>query len=91
MPAKLRQLQKEYNADLLARVLKAPCPYCGAKPGQPCKSQYRRGNIAGAHWHRTNESKRRGYVQGKVWKDIRHGQEGEEEAHQQGAARRSHR
>lgn len=41
----------------------------GKKPKQPCKSQYRSGNIAGSHWASNNEAKRRGFVQGKVWKE----------------------
>lgn len=69
MPAQLRQLQKEYAADLLARTMQAPCPLCGARPGKPCKSQYRKGDIAGAHGQRRNEAKERGFVQGKCWRE----------------------
>lgn len=72
MPSELRQLQKEYAADLLERVKKAPCPECKARPGKPCisdRAPFVGRELARAHWGRHNAAKILGYVRGKYYKE----------------------
>ena len=72
MPPELRQLQKEYTAELLERIMKASCPTCEAKPGQPCiagRGPYRGREMKRAHWGRHNEAKRLGFVYGHYYKE----------------------
>ena len=70
----LRREQRKYARELLARTLMAPCPRrgCHAKPNAPCIGPRRR-PIAGAHWSRSNEAKRLGFVSGRWFSEKKHG------------------
>lgn len=69
LSAEVRAAIRKYNDDLLARVRKAPCARCGAKPKEWCTGQYKR-KTKGCHWARHNEAVKLGYIKGS-WFDCK--------------------
>lgn len=62
LSSKLRAELRAYREELLARVLTAACPVCGARPKEPCVS--RLGPRKWAHAARHDAAKASGAVRG---------------------------
>lgn len=72
MSAELRRAQNAYLRGLVRRARSVRCPLCKARKGAFCVNvdpspSARRGPIAGTHWERRNEAKRRGILAGRWW------------------------
>jgi hypothetical protein len=73
MPLSARKALGEYKDNLLWRVRKAECFYCGAKAGERCITPRTRRRTQGCHASRHNEAKRLGFVQGRWFDEKKYG------------------
>jgi hypothetical protein len=61
---------REYAIELYGRVIKAPCPLCKARVGEPCVRPQTGDPVGWTHAARHDEAKVLGFVKGRTWHRV---------------------